>query len=125
MNGSAIEPGMTQDTLQFVYKALVIAFVVAFAGVIGALIASIFHFGDGEAQRIIADLTPAVLGAFGTMGLMFLGHQGVSALQTMTAAGLAQQAAAAAAVPPATPATPATPAATPATGSGAQGHVGA
>lgn len=82
---------MTQDTLQVVYKTLVVAFVVVFVGIVGALIASIFVFGDGEAQKIISDLTPAVLGAFGTMGLMFLGHQGVSALQTMTAAGIAQQ----------------------------------
>lgn len=122
MDRSVTEYPMTQATMQFVYKALVVAFIAAFLGVVAALIAAIFHFGDGEAQKIITDLSPVVIGAFGSFALMFLGHQGVTAMQTMAAAGL-QTAQLTTSQPTTTPAAPAAQS-TPASGatSGAQGH---
>ena len=65
---------MTSRTAQIVYLMLAGTFCAIVLSVVGALIVAIFHFGDGEAAKIINDLTPVVLGVIGSIALVFTGH---------------------------------------------------
>ena len=83
---------MTQQAIDFVVKT----FALAFASIITLMGMTIFLValfqGDGEAQRIVNDLTTPFLGVLGSLVAAFLGHwffvirQGASASGTPNSA---------------------------------------
>lgn len=65
---------MTQQAIDFVVKTFAITFA-ALVGLMGLTIFLVALFqGDGEAQRIVADLTTPFLGVLGSLVAAFLGH---------------------------------------------------
>lgn len=74
---------LNPKTAQHVFLMLAGTFCLIVVGVVGCLIAAIFVFGDGEAQKIISDMTPVALGSIGALALVFTGHtiSGIAGMQ--------------------------------------------
>ena len=80
---------MADDTLQFIYKVGAIFVTVAMLGILAAMVAGIFYFGDGEGLAILNSLSGPFLALLGTIIAIIAPHQIASAVKTVksTAAG--------------------------------------
>lgn len=61
---------MTTDTEQWIYKLGAVVIGVCLLGCFGAMIVSIFYFGDGEGLRILDGLTGPILGILASVGAL-------------------------------------------------------
>ena len=61
---------MTTDTEQWIYKLGAVVIGVCLLGCFGAMIVSIFYFGDGEGLRILDGLTDPILGILASVGAL-------------------------------------------------------
>ena len=61
---------MTTDTEQWIYKLGAVVIGVCLLGCFGAMIVSIFYFGDGEGLSILEGLTGPILGILASVGAL-------------------------------------------------------
>lgn len=61
---------MTPETEQWIYKLGAVVIGACLLGCFGAMIVSIFYFGDGEGLRILDGLTGPILGILASVGAL-------------------------------------------------------
>jgi len=61
---------MSADTEQWIYKLGAVVIGLCLLGCFGAMIVSIFYFGDGEGLRILDGLTGPILGILASVGAL-------------------------------------------------------
>lgn len=72
--------GMSQSTAQFMYRVLVLSAAAALLGIILIDAIAIFYFGDGEAEKLLAELNGPLVSAFGALTAMTVGHQVIASV---------------------------------------------
>lgn len=64
---------MSQRTLEIIYVAVAVTVCAAILGMLALLGVAALKFGDGEGAKILSDLTPPLIGAFGALVAMVAG----------------------------------------------------